>query len=57
MNNLVVIDREKLIELCPYAGGYSKCKKKKRMGCSYLLSGCYFDDVQVIFDDDDGYQD
>ncbi len=57
MNNLIVIDREKLIDLCPYAGGYSKCKKKKRLGCSYLLSGCYFDDIQVIFEDDDGYQD
>ena len=66
MNNLVCIDQEKLINLCPYVGAeknigcnciFSECKKKKGLDCSYVLSGCHFDDIQVIFDDDDGHQD
>lgn len=56
-NGSFSVNKDTLINLCPYAGGYSKCKKKKRLGCSYVLSGCYFDDVQVIFEDDDGYED
>jgi len=36
---------------------FQSARKKKGLDCSYVLSGCYFDDIQVIFDDDDGNQD